>query len=603
VFRDLRAILSSIDGRLRARWALLVPVMGAAAIIEALGAIAVFGLLRQVIEPHRVRTAPVVSQVWQAWPSDDPPAIIASLTAAVAVFYIARAAYLVWAEWLKEATVARSAAQAAERLFAHYLAADYRSHLKRRSSALIQIVSRSTDVAFQLVLGSVLNIVGELVIMAALTTVLVLAAPSAALVAVVVVLAFMAIPLIATRRMWIRFGQRQTALEEQQLHVLQQSLGALKEVKVAARESFFEGRLRGTRRALAHVKHRRAWIAAALRLGVETTLIVCMLGVVLAITLRGATGADTVSVLALFAYTGFRLVPSANRIMLNAGYLREGRAFVADALRDLRAAGSPIPRPHAPEPTIEFAESLVCDEVSFAYEAEAHPALSQITLTLRPGESLGIVGPSGSGKSTLVDVLLGLLQPTSGRVLIDGHDLSGHARAWQRLVGYVPQDPYVLDDTMRRNVAFGVPDTLIDEHRLAVACSLAQLDEVIRGLPEGLDTLLGENGVRLSGGQRQRVAIARALYPNPAVLVFDEATAALDNQTEQEVTRAIGALRGTRTVIVIAHRLSTVQGCTQLIFLRLGKIAAVGTYRELLRDPSFKAMALATESTPTSATS
>jgi ATP-binding cassette subfamily C protein len=214
-----------------------------------------------------------------------------------------------------------------------------------------------------------------------------------------------------------------------------------------------------------------------------------------------------------------------------------------------------------------------------------------VNLRIKPGESIGIVGPTGAGKSTLVDVLLGLLRPTTGRVLLDGAELSGLERAWHRLVGYVPQDPYVLDDTVRRNIAFGVPDTQIDEHRLARACSLAQLEDVIRVLPDGLDTWLGEKGARLSGGQRQRVAIARALYGEPAVLVFDEATAALDNLTEREVTRAIAALHGTRTLIVIAHRLSTVQGCDRLIFLQDGRVAVTGAYNDLLRDPAFRAMA------------
>jgi ATP-binding cassette subfamily C protein len=204
---------------------------------------------------------------------------------------------------------------------------------------------------------------------------------------------------------------------------------------------------------------------------------------------------------------------------------------------------------------------------------------------------VGIVGPTGAGKSTLVDVMLGLLRPTAGQVLIDGDDLAGYERAWQRLIGYVPQDPYLLDDTVRRNIAFGVPDSVIDEQRLARACTLAQLDEFLRQLPDGLETTVGDDGVRLSGGQRQRVAIARALYQDPAVIVFDEATAALDNQTERDLTRAIAALHGERTLLVIAHRLTTVESCDRLIFLRDGRLAGVGPYQELLRDPRFKALA------------
>jgi ATP-binding cassette subfamily C protein len=233
-------------------------------------------------------------------------------------------------------------------------------------------------------------------------------------------------------------------------------------------------------------------------------------------------------------------------------------------------------------------ETLTCDDVSFQYEDAPAPALDHVSFTIQRGQSIGIVGPTGAGKSTLVDVLLGLLVPTSGRVLVDGQPLDGRERAWQRQIGYVSQDVYLLDDTLRRNIAFGIPDGAIDEGRLARAVSQARLDEVVTGLPSKLETVIGENGVRLSGGQRQRVAIARALYHDPPVLVFDEATAALDSQTEREVTEAIAAVHGTRTVIAIAHRLSTVKNCDQLIYLRDGKLAGIGTYQELLRDPGFR---------------
>ena len=588
---DLRAILGWLDGRLRLRWALLVPILSVAALLEAVAAIAVFGLLRIVVEPDRVRTAPIVSTIWRAWPSDDPPAIVAALTVGIALFYVVRALYLSWAEWVKESTIAQSATRAADRLFARYLAAEYPFHLKRRSSQLIQEVARSTDIAFQLFVGSLVNLLAEIATIVVLVAVLAATAPRQALGAVALVLALAAIPTVVTRRVWVRAGERQRTLEAQQLHVLQQSLGAVKEVKIAGREAFFEARLRVTRRALARAKQHRQWLGNGLRLGIETVLIVCMLGVVLLVTLRGASSADTVSMLALFAYTGFRIVPSANRIMLNTGSLREGHAFVQGAIADFKALKAAPSRGQGPEPAIDFSQSLVCDDVTFTYDEGGQAALSHVNLSLRPGESFGIVGETGAGKSTLVDVLLGLLEPTSGRVVLDGESLSGRERAWQRLIGYVPQNPYLLDDTVRRNIAFGVPDTSIDEHRLARAASLAHLDEVIQQLPQGFDTPLGERGTRLSGGQRQRVAIARALYADPAVLVFDEATAALDNQTEREVTSAIAALHGTRTLIVIAHRLSTVQDCDRLVFLQGGRVAATGTYNELLGNPGFRSMA------------
>ena len=589
--RDLRAIFGWIDRRLRLRWALLIPVVCVASLLEAIGAIAVFGLLRLVVEPHRVRITPGVSDIWLAWPTDDPTAIVSLLIGLVALFYILRGLYLTWAEWLKESTVARSAARAAERLFARYLAADYLFHLKRRSSSPIHEISRSTSVAFQLVAASVLNIISELATIVALVIVLAMTAPGATLAAVLVVVGVVAVPLVLTRRIWHQWGERMKSLEEQQLHILQQSLGAIQEVKIAGREAFFEGRLRAARRDLARVEGNRAALLMGQRLGVETALIVGMLAVVWIVTRGGASGADIVSLMALFAYAGFRIVPSANRIMLNAGNFRTGRAFSQPAIADFQTLRDVPLRPHGPDPVLSFTDALVCEDVSFAYDAEATPAIRHVYLKVRPGESLGIVGATGSGKSTLVSLLLGLLHPTSGRILLDDVPLAGHERAWQRLIGYVPQDPYLLDDTLRRNIAFGVSDATIDDQRVARACTLAQLDELIRQLPQGMDTLLGEDGARLSGGQRQRVAIARALYNDPAVLVFDEATAALDNYTEREVTKAITALHGTRTVIVIAHRLSTVQGCDRLIFLQDGRIAASGSYDELLRNPNFRAMA------------
>jgi ATP-binding cassette subfamily C protein len=447
-------------------------------------------------------------------------------------------------------------------------------------------------VAYQLIAASALNVISEAATIAALIAVLAVTAPAATLAAVLVVIAVMAVPLVLTRRIWHRSGERMQQLEEQQLHVLQQSLGAVPEVKIAAREAFFEGRLRAVRRELAKVEGNRAALLMGQRLGVETALIVGMLAVVFVVTRGGASGADVVSLMALFAYAGFRVVPSANRIMLNAGNWRTGRAFAETAIADFRALGRISARHTGIEPVVSFADSLVCEDVSFAYDPDATPALRHVYLRLKAGESLGIVGATGSGKSTLVALLLGLLQPTGGRILIDGVPLSGLERAWQRLIGYVPQDPYLLDDTLRRNVAFGIADAAIDDQRVARACTLAQLDDFIRQLPQGMDTPLGEDGARLSGGQRQRVAIARALYNDPAVLVFDEATAALDNQTEREVTRAIATLHGSRTLIVIAHRLSTVQGCDRLIFLQDGRVAASGTYDELLHNAAFRAMAV-----------
>ena len=212
-------------------------------------------------------------------------------------------------------------------------------------------------------------------------------------------------------------------------------------------------------------------------------------------------------------------------------------------------------------------------------------------MTIRSGESIGIVGPTGAGKTTLVDLVVGLLRPSSGRILIDGKDRGSHLSAWKRNIGYVPQSIFLIDDSLRRNIALGIDDSEIDESRVQAAVRLAQLERFVAELPHGLDTSVGERGVRLSGGERQRVGIARALYHDPGLLVFDEATSALDHPTEAAVNEAIEALHGQKTLLVVAHRLSSVRRCDRLVFLSNGRIKACGSYDELMRDdPDFQRM-------------
>ena len=587
MFGDLRTVIGWLPARERWRWLVLVPIAGLAAIIEAVGALAVFGLLRLVVDPDQVRTAPVVSRLWAMWPSSDPRALVALLALGVGIFYVLRAAFLSWVEWLRQGIVYRSSSVAAERLLARYLAADYLFHARRRSASLIEPMTRASDIAYELVAGSAVNILVEAVIIAALAVVLIVSAPPITLITVAIVLGVVLVPIVMTRRSWERIGESERQLYQQQLHLLHQSLGAIKDVKVTGRQPFFEARFRHVKRELGATKQRRAWAATLARLGVEATLILSMLLVVFLVMRQDTSGVATVSVLALFAYTGFRVVPSANRIMLNVGYMQEAHPWIHNMDEDMRKLRVPPSRPYEHDRPL-MQSTLSCENVSFGYEGGPPLALDNVSFAIARGQSIGIVGPTGAGKSTLVDVLLGLLQPTSGRVLIDGEPLEGRERAWQRQIGYVSQNIYLLDDTLRRNIAFGIADGAIDEARLAAAVTQARLDDVVSALPSRLETLVGENGVRLSGGQRQRVAIARALYHDPPVLFFDEATAALDTQTEREVTEAIASVHGTRTVIAIAHRLSTVKQCDRLIYLRGGKLAGVGTYQELITDPGFR---------------
>jgi ABC-type multidrug transport system fused ATPase/permease subunit len=209
-------------------------------------------------------------------------------------------------------------------------------------------------------------------------------------------------------------------------------------------------------------------------------------------------------------------------------------------------------------------DSLILDHISYTYPAAENPALQDISLTISKGEMIGFVGESGSGKSTLIDILLGLLKPDAGKVIVGDADIQDDLRAWQNQIGYVPQSIYLTDDTLRRNVAFGLAEEDIDDDAVRRALKAAQLQSFVDLLPDGADTIVGERGVRLSGGQRQRIGIARALYHDPQVLVLDEATSALDNETEAEVMDAVIAMQGEKTILIVAHRLSTLLGCDRV---------------------------------------
>jgi ABC-type multidrug transport system fused ATPase/permease subunit len=301
---------------------------------------------------------------------------------------------------------------------------------------------------------------------------------------------------------------------------------------------------------------------------------------VLTMLAQGRAMESVLPMLALFAAAAFRLMPSVNRILGAVQTLRFNQPVIDTLYTDLQLA---IPAANAnPIPATPFSEMLQLRQVNYTYFGAPQPALNDLSLAIRRGESVGFIGASGAGKSTLVDIILGLLTPDSGELRMDGTDIHVHLRNWQNQIGYVPQSIFLTDDTLRRNVAFGLPNEQIDDAAVHDAIMAAQLEEFVASLPDGLETVVGERGVRLSGGQRQRIGIARALYHDPAVLVLDEATSALDAATERGVMQAVDALHGTKTIIIVAHRLSTVEHCDRLYRLEQGRVVEEGKTREIL---------------------
>jgi ATP-binding cassette, subfamily B, bacterial PglK len=252
---------------------------------------------------------------------------------------------------------------------------------------------------------------------------------------------------------------------------------------------------------------------------------------------------------------------------------------------------------HASGPEVPFENTIQIEALRFKYPSAATRVLDGIDLTIERGQHIAFVGSSGAGKTTIVDLILGLLTPESGRILVDGRDIAQNVRSWQRQIGYIAQPVHLIDDTVRRNIAYGVEPSKVDEARVWAALREARLEEFVRSKPEGLDATIGEDGVRVSGGQRQRIGIARALYHQPSVLILDEATSALDNQTEREFMQEMKAFRHSKTIITIAHRLSTIMDADRIFFLSGGKLVASGTFDELVAaNADFARMARTAES-------
>jgi ABC-type multidrug transport system fused ATPase/permease subunit len=309
------------------------------------------------------------------------------------------------------------------------------------------------------------------------------------------------------------------------------------------------------------------------RLWLELLAVVGLATLVIVMLAQGREMATIVPTLGLFAAAAFRLMPSVNRVLNSAQALRYYLPVVNTLREELKLAAPEQTARRQPGPATSGFQTEIClANICYTYPSAAAPALKNLIIRIRKGESVGFVGPSGSGKSTLVDVILGLLTPGAGQVLVDGENIQHDLRAWQDQIGYVPQSIYLTDDTLRRNVAFGLADEAIDDAAVKRAVRAAQLEEFVAGLPKGLETFVGERGIRLSGGQRQRIGIARALYHDPAVLVLDEATSALDMATERGVMQAVNALQGSKTLLIVAHRLSTVGGCDRLYRLEQGRI-------------------------------
>lgn len=358
---------------------------------------------------------------------------------------------------------------------------------------------------------------------------------------------------------------------------ISQTVQGIKEVKISCKEQYFVSEYKKCGKGYVDAVQKYSLYNNIPKLLIETACVATMVGYMIYLVASEVSTQNMLDVFSTLAAAAFVLLPCVNRInnQINSiAYFEPFFMGVSDNLQD-EISGEKVDMAFATdeEEKLPVKEAIEMREITYAYPNTDRLIFDHADLTIPVGASVGIVGTSGAGKSTVVDILLGLLEVKEGKVLADGQDIKKYYRKWLKNVGYIPQMIFMLDDTIRKNVAFGVPEEKIDEERVWEVLKEARLDEFVRTLPDGLDTGIGERGIRLSGGQRQRIGIARALYNNPEVLILDEATSALDNDTEAAIMESINRLHGKKTLIIIAHRLQTIEKCDIVYRVKNGKAA------------------------------
>jgi len=390
-----------------------------------------------------------------------------------------------------------------------------------------------------------------------------------------------------------RLGRVRIDANRLRYKVAGEAFGGIKDVKVLQREASFVSRFAPPSRDFSRATASNSAIAQLPRYVFETLVFGGFVAVVLYYLQGPEDMARVLPLISLYAFAGYRLMPELNQLLTGLMAIRFNQAALDDLVEDLRRFPPPtVSTASLPNP-LPFREMICFESVSFRYPSAPSAALNRISLTIPRNQTIGLVGASGAGKTTLVDLLLGLYEPGGGQILIDGVPLTTDTIPhWQRNIGYVPQHIFLCDDAISANIAFGVSPQEVDRERVERAARIAHLHDFVLTLPDRYETVVGERGVRLSGGQRQRIGIARALYHNPEVLVLDEATSALDGATEGAVMDALRELAGQKTIVVIAHRLGTVESCDCIYMLEDGRVQARGTYRELASENrAFRAMA------------
>ncbi len=571
VIKKFETILSS---RQKARILLLVFMMIIGGVLETCSVSLILPFVNAVMEPEETMNNRYVGWFCEWLQIESPRVFLIVIAIALAALYLLKNVYLLFEFNIQYKFVYGNMFAMQQRLLNSYICRPYEFFLKVDSGEIVRIVNTDTPNSFQL-LSTLLSLFTETVVSGMLIAAVFIIAPM-----VTIIMGIILLVLIVTINIMLKPILSEAGISYQEAGAgmnkwLLQSIQGIKELKVMMKEDFFEQKFNSFGKKYVNSLRKSYILGLSPKFIIEACSMSTMFIVVAVLIYNGNGLESIVPMLSAVAMAAMRLLPSVNRMSSALAGISYNEPMLDKLIENLKnineenliseggdfSLGEDIIKEGL---VPKLKKEIVFQRVTYHYPDSESNVLESASMTIKRGESVGIVGKSGAGKTTAVDIILGLLRPQEGQILIDGIDIRQNMNEWLNQLGYIPQMIFMLNDSIKANVAFGIPQEKISDNEVWRALREASLEEFVRSLPDGLETQIGERGIRLSGGQRQRIGIARALYQSPEVLIFDEATSALDNETELAIMESINRLRGQKTMIIIAHRLSTIESCDHI---------------------------------------
>lgn len=590
VFEIISIIFSMLDRTAFRTLLLSAALLSVATMFEVIG----IGLVLPIVQLMTIDTITaangIIYDISRSTGVEDPIQLAKIGVFCLIIMVALKAAFTVFTNYWILRQIIRGVTNFMSKLFLAYLCAPIPWHHKHSTAYIMRCLKTSSDRILNQNVARLGMLAGNLVLAAAITVILIVTSPVAAALCLVTAVAGFYMTNKLLQKPTLRLADQDHEFQLSENRILMEAIESVRDTRVLARENHFLEHFLQLRRQREPFVYMLGTLNIAPRYIFEILTAISIFVVFMYLSATHDRPSDVVAVLALYGVAAMRLLPTVSQIVVQVNSLRVGLPAARELRKEIEFHGKWIikdgePASLLPPATrrIDLKQGISFENVDFKYGDDS-PVLKNLSCKIQARATVGIVGPSGSGKSTLIGLLIGFYQQDKGRILFDGTPIDPALSPYERSIGWVPQKVFLSDDSIRRNIAFGLADSQIDGARIESALKQAQLFEFVQSLPEGLETKIGERGVRLSGGQQQRLAIARALYSDPDILILDEATSSLDLETEAEITAVINSLRGQKTVIIIAHRLSTIRHCDNILFLKNGQATASGTFDDLAGD-------------------